>query len=147
MIVVHCTVLHDAGLVREFGRLLWLVLDAAHFPDIGPDASIEATRGTHLDGAALRQLLPGKTLIVGAAVSAGPYRIRLDADGTATAFRGREPVQYDSGSWLIQGDRFCRDWQKTTPPHLCLTVVADVERIDFFTDNGLMFFRARVSDD
>jgi CubicO group peptidase (beta-lactamase class C family) len=51
--------------LREIGRLLWLVLDAAGLPDIGEDASIEAARGIREDGAALAQMLPGKTLIFG----------------------------------------------------------------------------------
>ena len=56
LVVVHRTILGSstAGL-REFGRLLWLVLDAGHFPDIGPDATIEAAQGTHLDQTSLGQ--------------------------------------------------------------------------------------------
>jgi len=69
--------------LREFGRLLWLVLDAAHVPDIGPGTSIEMAHGNHLDGAALKQLLPGKTLVSGEGASEGPYRIRLSADAAA----------------------------------------------------------------
>lgn len=116
LVVVHrAPHVPDGGpSLREFGRLLWLVLDAAHLPEIGPDASIEMARGTHLvEGAALNQLLPGKTLIVGEQAIEGPYRIRLNADGTAAAMKGREPVQYDSGTWSVEGDRFCRQWGKT----------------------------------
>jgi hypothetical protein len=104
-------------------------------------------QGTHLDGAALKQLLPGKTLIVGEGASEGPYRIRLNADGAATALKGREPVQYDSGSWRVEGERFCRQWEKTKPLRLCLTVVADGGHIELFDDNGLMLINARLSDD
>jgi hypothetical protein len=146
--VVHRTLMDcSAGLgLREFGRLLWLVLDAGHFPDIGPDASIEAARGMHLDGASLGQLLPGKTLVVGEGGSEGPYGVRLNADGTAAALKGREAVQYDTGSWQIKGDRSCRDWQKTRPLHLCLAVVAGGDHLEFFDDNGLMFISGRLSD-
>jgi CubicO group peptidase (beta-lactamase class C family) len=133
--------------LREFGRLLWLVLGAAHLPDIGPDASITAADGTRLNEDALRQFLPGKTLFYGETANEGPYRIRLNADGTATALKGREPVQYDSGSWRVEGDRFCRQWEKTRPLRLCLKVVADGGHVELFDDNGLMFINARLGDD
>ena len=144
LVVVHRTILGSskAGL-RELGRLLWLVLDAGHFPDIGPDATIEAAQGTHLDEASLGQLLPGKTLLLGEDAIGGPYRVRLNADGTAAALKGREPVQYDAGSWRIKEGRFCSDWQ-TTRQHLCLTVVAQGDHYQFFDDNGLML--ARLTD-
>jgi CubicO group peptidase (beta-lactamase class C family) len=41
---------------REIGRLLWLVLDAGGFHDIGPDASIETASSKAEDGAALSGL-------------------------------------------------------------------------------------------
>jgi hypothetical protein len=117
------------------------------FPDIGPDASIDAAQGTPLDEAALKRLLPGKTVVVGESAIEGPYRIRLHADGAAVALKGRERVQYDSGSWRVKGDRFCREWQKTRPLRLCLAVVADGDHLEFFGENGLMFISARLSDD
>ena len=149
LVVVHRTLMEcGAGpSLREFGRLLWLVLDAGHFPDIGPDASIQAAHGRHLDEATLKELLSGKTLVIGESASDGPYRIRLNAEGTAAALKGPEPVQYDSGSWRVKGDRFCRDWAKTRPLHLCLAVVADGDHLEFFDENGLMFINGRFSDD
>jgi CubicO group peptidase (beta-lactamase class C family) len=147
LVVVHRTILGSSTVgLREFGRLLWLVLDAGHFSDIGPDATIEAARGTHLDEASLGQLLPGKTLLYGEGATGGPYRVRLNADGTAAALKGREPVQYDTGSWRIEGGRFCRDWQTTRPQHLCLTVVAQGDNYQFFDNNGLMFLNSRLVD-
>jgi CubicO group peptidase (beta-lactamase class C family) len=148
LVVVNLTLSDDNGPgLREFGRLLWLVLNAGHFPDLGPDASIEAAHGVRLDGAALKQLLPGKTLVFAESASEGPYRIRLNIDGTAAAFKGREPVQYDTGSWHLDGDRFCREWEKTRPQRLCLRAVADGDRVQLFDDDGLMFINARISDD
>jgi CubicO group peptidase (beta-lactamase class C family) len=148
LLVVHrATRYQDGGpSLREFGRLLWLVLDAGHFPDIGPDASIAATQGTRLDAAAIKQLLPGKTLLYGEGANGGPFRIRLDPDGNAAALKGRDPEQYDTGSWRVDGDRLCREWQKTRPPRLCWAVVADGPRVALFDDNGLMFIDARLRD-
>jgi CubicO group peptidase (beta-lactamase class C family) len=51
--------------LRDLGRLMWLVLDAGHFPDIGPDASIATAHGTRLDADALKEFLPDKTLFYG----------------------------------------------------------------------------------
>jgi hypothetical protein len=56
-------------------------------------------------------------------------------------------VQYDSGAWDVEGDRFCRQWEKTRPQRQCLTVVADAGNVELFDNNGLMFMDARLSDD
>jgi hypothetical protein len=104
--------------LREIGRLLWLVLDAAGLPDIGRDASIEAARGTREDGAALTQLFPGKTLFFGDTATGGPFRMRLDHDGSAVLLKGPEDMPSDSGTWSIDDNKFCRDWQKTSQKYL-----------------------------
>jgi CubicO group peptidase (beta-lactamase class C family) len=130
--------------IREIGRLLWLVLDAAGLPDIGSDASIATARGTREDGAALARLLPGKTLLFGETATGGPYRMRLDRDGGAVLFKGREPTLGDSGSWNISGDRLCRQWQKIRPLHACFLVVRDGERVALFDRRGLMVIDARI---
>lgn len=45
----------------QFGRLLWLILSAAHQPDIGPDVSLQAAKGQRLDDAALASMLQNAT--------------------------------------------------------------------------------------
>jgi fermentation-respiration switch protein FrsA (DUF1100 family) len=47
LIVVHRGPHVEGGLanLRTVGRLLWLILDAGKFPDIGPDASLDAAQG------------------------------------------------------------------------------------------------------
>jgi CubicO group peptidase (beta-lactamase class C family) len=132
---------------REFGRLLWLVLDAGHFPDIGPDASIEEAQGKHLGAAALKEFVAGKTLLYGEAASSGPYRIHLDPDGSAAALRGRDPIRYDMGSWRIDDDdRLCREWQKTRPLRLCWTVIANGSHVALFDENGLLYIDAQLTE-
>ena len=133
--------------LRDLGRLLWLVLDAGHFPNIGPDATIAATPGDRPAGDALKQLLSGKTLRFGDAVERGPIRIRLSADGTAEALRGNEPVQFDTGTWRVEEDRLCRDWQKTQPLRACWTAVVEGSHIAFFDRAGLMVIDARIEGD
>ena len=55
---------NDPGFsLRDLGHLIWLVLDAGHFPDVGPDASLAGAHGDRLDTAALGKFLPGKTLV------------------------------------------------------------------------------------
>jgi CubicO group peptidase (beta-lactamase class C family) len=130
--------------LREIGRLLWLVLDAGGFLDIGPDASIEAASGTREDGDALNRLLSGKTLVFGSTEAGSPFRLRLDSDGSVARFKGASTTAEDTGTWNITGDQFCRDWQKTTPLHACFAVVQDGAKVEFFDHNGLMVLDAQV---
>jgi CubicO group peptidase (beta-lactamase class C family) len=134
--------------LREIGRLLWLVLDAAGLPDIGRDASIEAAGGIHESGAALAHVLPGKTLICCGAATDGPYRMRLNRDGSAAFRRGREATDYDTGSWTLNGDRLCREWQKIEPRRACFAVVGDDgAHVELFDRRGLMVIDARITEE
>jgi CubicO group peptidase (beta-lactamase class C family) len=133
--------------LRDLARLLWLVLDAGHFPDIGPDATIAAARGDRPAGDALKQLLSGKTLRFGDNAEGGPFRIRLAEDGAAAALKGNEPAQFDTGTWRVEEDRLCRDWQKTTPLHACWSTVVEGSHIAFFDRGGLMVIAARIEGD
>ena len=130
--------------MREFGRLLWLLLDAGHFPGIGPDATIAAAEGARLSGDPLTQLLAGKILRYGDDTAGGPYRIRLNTDGSAAALGGVEPVQFDAGTWHVEEDRLCRDWNKTMPLHACRRVVTADSRIELFDPDGLMVIDAQL---
>ncbi|MBV9965495.1 MAG: serine hydrolase [Alphaproteobacteria bacterium] len=146
LVVIHRAAHQSDIKLRSIGRLLWLVLDAGHFRDIGPDASIAAPRGDRLAGDALKQVLSGKTLRFGDGIENGPIRIRLSEDGGAAALRGAEPAQFDTGTWHVEDDRLCRDWQKTQPLHACWTAVVDGAQIDLFDRNGLMVIAARIED-
>jgi CubicO group peptidase (beta-lactamase class C family) len=147
LVVVHRAArFQDGGpSMQEFGRLLWLLLDVGRFPDIGPDATIAAAEGTRLSGE-LKQLLAGKTLRFGDDATGGPYRIRLNSDGSAAALRGIESVQFDAGTWHIEDERLCREWHKTIPLHACWTMVTAASHVGFFDHNGLMVIDARLSD-
>jgi CubicO group peptidase (beta-lactamase class C family) len=148
LVVVHRAP-HRAGgaNIREIGRLLWLLFDARPFPDIGPDASIEAARYPRANGETLSRMLPGKTLLFAEATTQGPHRIRLNRDGSAVVLGGHERTELDTGVWQIQGDQFCRDWNKMEPRHMCFAVVGDGSRIQLFDDKGLMYIDARLVDD
>ena len=132
--------------VTDIGRLLWLVFDAGGYPDIGPDASIEAARHGRANGAVLSQKLPGKTILYGHAAARGPYRIRLNADGSAVMLRGREPAEHDSGSWQVEGDHFCCNWQKIQPRRMCLAVTTDGSMVQLFDRRGLMLIDGHLVD-
>ena len=148
LVVVHRAPHPDSGVdLRTVGRLLWLILDAGKFPDIGPDASLGAAQGTRASGDALFRLLTGKTLLYGEAATRGPYRIRLNADGTAAFLRGREPVEVDTGTWSIREDELWREWKKLEPRQRCLAVVNTGSKIQLFDNMGLMLTEARVIDD
>jgi CubicO group peptidase (beta-lactamase class C family) len=148
LVVVHRAPHADGGPnFREIGRLLWLLFDAGGFPDIGPDASIEAARHAPASGEALSRMLAGKTLLYGHAAMRGPYRIRLNADGSATLLEGREMAELDSGLWSVQGDQFCREWKKIQPRQMCFAAVSEGAELKLFDRRGLMFIEARIVDD
>ncbi|GEP58309.1 serine hydrolase domain-containing protein [Reyranella soli] len=130
---------------REIGRLLWLVLDAGGFRDIGPDASIAAAWTAPATGETLQRILPGKTLIYGETASQGPYRIRLNADGSAVVLRGRELTELDTGSWSVRDGQLCRAWKKLGSQ--CSAVISDGAKIQLFDRAGLMTIDGRFADD
>ena len=133
--------------LRRFGRLLWLLLDAGGFPGIGPDASITAAQMPRANGEALSHFLPGKTLLYGETARGGPYRMRLNADGSAAALRGHDRLQFDTGSWSINEDQFCREWKTSEPRRMCFAVVSDGSKIQLFDSASLMVFDARIVED
>jgi hypothetical protein len=138
----------DGGVdLRTFGRLLWLLLDAGKFPDIGPNASLEAAQGMRASGDVLSRMLTGKTLLYGEAATTGPYPIRLNVDGSAAFLRGREPVEVDTGTWSIREDQFCREWKKLEPRKRCLAAVSIGSKIQLFDPMGLMLIEAHLVED
>ena len=130
---------------REIGRLLWLLLDAGGFRDIGPDASIDAAGVPPATDETLQRILPGKTLVYGETASQGPYRLRLNADGSAVVLRGRELSELDTGSWSVREGQFCRAWKKLGSP--CSAVVTDGSKVQLFDRAGLMSIDGRIADD
>jgi len=148
LVIVHRALrFQDGGPnFRELGRLLWLVLDAGGFPDVGPDASMEAAQSPPVRGEALARMLAGKTLLYGDTATPGPYRLRLGADGSAAFLRGREPTEVDTGSWHISEDKLCREWKKTRPTSACFAVVGDGTKVQLYDRMGLMVIDARIVD-
>jgi CubicO group peptidase (beta-lactamase class C family) len=132
--------------LREIGRLLWLVLDAGGFHESGPDASIEAARGKPEDGNTLSRLLSGKTLVYGDAAVGGPFRVRLGRAGAVALLKGESTVAYDTGTWNVTDNKYCRDWQKIRPRHACFAVTRDGAAVQFFDRNGLMVIDARLTE-
>jgi hypothetical protein len=122
LVVVHRTVDSEGDVsLRAVGRLLWFILDAGKFPNIGPDASLDAVQQPLATGEALTQALTGKSLLYGEGTMGGPYRFRPNADGTTAFWRGREPTEFDTGTWSIRDGKFCREWKKIQPRQMCLS--------------------------
>jgi len=131
--------------MREMGRLLWLILAAAGARDIGPDASLAAAAGPLLAGEELRRMLAGATLRYTGYARDGSVELRLRADGRSTYFSGLDRSGSDSGTWTVEGDRFCRERRKPRPAKRCSSVVADGPWLRLFDANGLMELSASVT--
>ena len=112
---------------------------------IGPDASIGAAWIAPATGETLLRILPGKTLVYGETASQGPYRIRLNADGSAVVLRGREPTELDTGSWSVRNGQLCRAWKKLGSQ--CSAVVSDGSKVQLFDRTGMMSIDGRIVED
>jgi hypothetical protein len=78
-------------------------------------------------------------------VIAGRER-RIDApfaDGNAASLRGREPTEFDPGTWSICENKFCV-WKKIEPRQTCLAAVTTGSKIQLFDSMSLTFIEARV---
>ena len=149
LIVVHRGPHSEGGSanLRTVGRLLWLILDAAKFPDIGPDATLEAAQHPLATGEALTKALTGKTLVYGDGTMGGPYRFRLNTDGSTAFLIGRETSEFDTGTWSIRENKFCREWKKIEPRQMCLSASINGSTIQLFDHMGLMFIEARLAEE
>jgi CubicO group peptidase (beta-lactamase class C family) len=147
LVVVHKAP-HPHGDVnlRKVGRLLWLILGAGNFPDIGPDASLNAAQGMRATGEVLSRTLTGKTLLYGEA-TARPSRVRFKSDGTLALLRGHEPVEVDTGAWVVRDDKLCSMWKNIQSGELCLIAVKTGSNIQLFEPRGVMFIEGRVIDE
>ncbi len=93
--------------LRELGRLLWLVLAAAHQPDIGPDTSLAAARGGRLENAALTARLSGATLVAAATPDSPAFHARFGADGTSVTWQDDLSKPLTTGTWTTRDDQYC----------------------------------------
>ena len=73
--------------------------------------------------------------------------MRINRDGSAAFRRGREATDYDTGSWSLNGDRLCREWQKIEPRRACFAVVGDGAHVELFDRRGLMVIDARITEE
>jgi CubicO group peptidase (beta-lactamase class C family) len=122
----------------QFGRLLWLILSAAHQPDIGPDVSLQATKGQRLDDAALASTLQNATFERLPVRASGMTRVHIDANGHY-AFSGGDTA---SGTWEIKDARYCR-MSEPQYDRRCYSVVADGDVLRFYDPLGLPQFEWR----
>jgi hypothetical protein len=49
--------------------------------------------------------------------------------------------------WHVEGDRLCRDWQKTEPRHPCSSAIAEGENVELFDRDGLMVIDAHIENE
>jgi CubicO group peptidase (beta-lactamase class C family) len=127
----------------QIGRLLWLILSAAGVKDLGPDTS-PAARKTVLEGDALRATLADTTLRFADVAVDGPYYMRLNADGSASLTKGAERRLAFTGKWWIDGNRFCRGWDKYLPRHDCFPVGIDGRTVSLYQEHDTMYLQATI---
>jgi CubicO group peptidase (beta-lactamase class C family) len=124
----------------QIARLLWLILSSAGDGEVGPDVSLAQATGDRLEGEALKAALAGTTLSVGEMLKGGPYAWQLRADGSLTVLAGAEHQERRTGTWRVDGDRYCRTLSEPNAREACFYVVANGSRLQFFDADGLMRF-------
>jgi CubicO group peptidase (beta-lactamase class C family) len=128
----------------QLARLLWLILSAAGDDDVGPDVSLAHAAGNRLAGEEIKAKLAGATFSVGETLSGGPYLWQIRADGTLSILAGTERRERFTGSWRVDGDRYCRTLSEPNTREICFSVVASGSGLQFFTADGLMRLDTRM---
>ena len=122
----------------KFGRLLWLILSAAHQPAIGPDLSLQRAKGARLDDVALASNLQNATFESLPIQASGVTTVHIDA-GSHYTFSGGYTA---SGTWEIKDGCYCRT-SELEHDRRCFSVVADGDVLRFYDQLGLLQFEWR----
>lgn len=132
--------------LRQMARLLWLILSAAGDRDVGPDASLSQAGGRRLEGDAVKSALAGKTLALGGTRTGGPYAWQVHDDGTLSVLAGPEQRELAKSTWRVDDrGRYCRFLAaEGRRREECFDVVENEQAFQFFGDDGLMHFDAKV---
>jgi len=117
-----------------------LSLSAAGDKDVGPDVSLAHATGNRLASEAIKAKLDGATLSLGELLRGGPYLWQLRADGTLSVLSGAGRRERYTGSWRVDGDRYCRTVNLPNAPEACYSVVENGSRLQFFDADALMRF-------
>jgi len=89
-----------------------------------------------LKGDAIAATLGGGTL-KGVNSYGNPYRVTVRADGTLDGVAGKNDEYTDKGSWRVQGDQFCRQWQTWLDgKEDCFLAVLDGGQVVWFRPDG-----------
>jgi CubicO group peptidase (beta-lactamase class C family) len=124
----------------EMARLLWLILASAGDHEVGPDISLAHATGDRLEGEALKSALAGTTRSLAEMLNGGPYAFQFRAGGTLSVLAGAEQRVRWTGSWRVDGRRYCRTLSEPDAREGCFYVFANGSRLQFFDARGLMRF-------
>jgi CubicO group peptidase (beta-lactamase class C family) len=132
--------------LHQMARLLWLILSAAGDRDVGPDVSMAHASGHRLEGDAVKSALVGKTLALGGTRTGGPYAWQIHDDGTLSVLAGPEQRELAKSAWRIDDHgRYCRVLAaEGRAREECFDVVENDRVFQFFGEDGLMHFDAKV---
>ena len=127
----------------EFGVLLWRILDAAGETDVGEPPFIDMAPGVRLTGGDLRSLIPGSTLT---AVGGGSEAVVVsDPEGGLLIYM--QGALALTGSWWIDGDRYCVDVPAAEDIGGCFDVVLDGLDLRLYEPDGTLSIRFTIGAD
>ena len=148
LVIVH-RVDTDRGNVdlggREIGPLLWLILDAAGETEIGDAPLLEAAKGTQVTADNLHETW-GDSTIWHVDGPEGQYITSYAPDGRMTLATRVSRELVDTGTWWVEGDRVCRQWDEMDEGEkACFYVVIEGRTLQVFGDDGLLVERLDIA--
>lgn len=128
----------------QVGRLLWQILAAGGATGLGPDPRIEKAPGRRLAKGDLEDLLSGAKLS-GQRKDGKPWELTLSGDGSLSGVAGHGKEDSDSGSWRLQGDRYCRKWQRWAGRReRCYDIVAEGTELRAYDTTGTLNWSGKL---
>jgi len=100
--------------------------------------SLDNASGQRLDGGEIAAIMPGSAL-VGITAYGDPYTVRIHAGGRIDIQYQNTAQDTDTGRWWIEGDRWCRQFTRSTYGEARgFYVMLDDTTIKWFDDSGYL---------
>ena len=145
LVVVHRVNTFEPGVeisTSQIGILLWLILDAAGETGVGEPPFIDSAPGTHLSNRELFETI-AESRWAATGGSSGMF-VENTADGETRILLGDQLVY--TGTWKIDGDRYCVDIPESEDIGGCFNAVLDGKDLRLFELNGMLSMRFVIED-